>query len=176
MNDSLIPHHMRGLLFAMKQIERREAARVEALKLRQSAPAGLIYFDQALAGLLERRANASAEALRKRLADAVFAGRLVARSARDDFAIMPGTKFDEDDCLVSIDSLRELTGQDLTPQHAKGKRWTDDEVAELAAYKNQHGTKKAAKHFSISEALVRKKCNSGQPAPKALEGRIHRIR
>lgn len=36
-----------------------------------------------------------------------------------------------------------------------GKRWTDERLAGLAAYRAEHGTKKAAKHFGISESRVR---------------------
>lgn len=36
------------------------------------------------------------------------------------------------------------------------KRWTDEALAELAAYREKHKTKKAAEHFGISESLVRR--------------------
>ena len=42
------------------------------------------------------------------------------------------------------------------PEQPATKRWTDKALAELKAYRAKHGTKKAAEHFDISEALVRR--------------------
>lgn len=46
------------------------------------------------------------------------------------------------------------------------KRWTPEAIAELAAYRATHGTKKAAEHFGVSEAFVRKLLPSKTPPPK----------
>jgi hypothetical protein len=40
---------------------------------------------------------------------------------------------------------------------SKGKPWTDERLKEVAAYRQDHGTLAAAKHFGISTALIREK-------------------
>ena len=58
-----------------------------------------------------------------------------------------------------------------------GKKWTDERLDELRRYRTQHGTKRAAEHFGISEARVRELLPSGKK-PKAthFEGLIHRMK
>lgn len=46
------------------------------------------------------------------------------------------------------------TPETTTPA-AVDVRWTDEELAKLAAYRKEHGTKKAADHFNISTTRVR---------------------
>ncbi len=59
---------------------------------------------------------------------------------------------------------------------ASGKRWTPEHLDELRRYRTQHGTKKAAAHFGISEARVRGLLPSEKPKATPFEGLIHRMR
>lgn len=52
---------------------------------------------------------------------------------------------------------RQIKGDDASSKKGRGTevRWTDEELGNLKAYRAEHGTKKAAERFSISEARVR---------------------
>lgn len=55
-----------------------------------------------------------------------------------------------------------------TPDKRPGEvRWTDDEKERLRVYREKHGTKKAAEHFQISSAMVRRLLPQQAPIPTA---------
>lgn len=49
-----------------------------------------------------------------------------------------------------------------------GKRWTDDFKAEVRAYRDEHGLKKTAQHFGVSQATISKHIPTGKKKPKPL--------
>jgi len=49
-----------------------------------------------------------------------------------------------------------------------GKKWTDEELAELRAFRDEHGTKATAQKFGISEARVRQLLPAEKPAANWL--------
>jgi hypothetical protein len=49
---------------------------------------------------------------------------------------------------------------------SKGKLWTDERLKEVAVYRQKHGTQKAAQHFGISTALIRKKLPGENPTKR----------
>jgi hypothetical protein len=57
--------------------------------------------------------------------------------------------------------------------HARGRKatgrreWTDEELAELRAFRDEHGTKAAAKKFGISEARIRQLLPTEKPPRKS---------
>jgi hypothetical protein len=58
------------------------------------------------------------------------------------------------------------TTEQPTPPQASvgtGKRWTDEKLSELAAYRDRHGAKAAAAHFGISTGRIRQLL-PGKPA------------
>ena len=57
-----------------------------------------------------------------------------------------------------------------------GKVWTPEKLAELRAYRDEHGTKKAAEHFRISGARVRELLPSDKPKQKGYSAFTHRPR
>ena len=59
--------------------------------------------------------------------------------------------------------------------NAPGKVWTPERLAEVKAYREKHGTKKAAEHFNISTSLIRQKLPSAKPKPKGYSAFTHRI-
>lgn len=59
---------------------------------------------------------------------------------------------------------------------ARGTSWTPERLAELKAYRERKGTKAAALHFGISEALIRKKLPGKKSAPGGFSGFKHLIK
>jgi hypothetical protein len=57
---------------------------------------------------------------------------------------------------VAIGSMRET-----------GQPWTDTQLAELTAYRKQHGTKAAAAHFGIGESRIRQLLPREKTVPSA---------
>ena len=63
-----------------------------------------------------------------------------------------------------------------SPPPVTPKRWTEEHLEQLGAYRKAHGTKKAAEHFGVSEARVRQLLPSDKPQPKgyfATQRRFH---
>jgi hypothetical protein len=59
---------------------------------------------------------------------------------------------------------------------ATGKTWTPERLAEVKAYRERNGTKAAASHFGISEALIRRKLPSTPPRPVGHSVFTHHIK
>ncbi len=57
-----------------------------------------------------------------------------------------------------------------------GKVWTPEKLAEVQAYREKYGTKKAAEHFKVSASLIRQKLPSKKPQPKGYSAFTHRIK
>ena len=57
---------------------------------------------------------------------------------------------------------------------SNGKVWTPEKLAELRAYRDKQGTKKAAEHFGISGARIRKLLPSDKPKQKGYSAFTHR--
>jgi len=49
------------------------------------------------------------------------------------------------------------------------ERWTDEALAELRAYRDEHGTRAAAERFGISESRIRQLLPAEKPAAGWLE-------
>lgn len=60
----------------------------------------------------------------------------------------------------------ENTAGQLDGSVSNGKKWTPEKLAEVAAFREKHGTKKAAEHFNVSEQLIRQKLPRKKPQPK----------
>lgn len=54
-----------------------------------------------------------------------------------------------------------------------GKVWTPEKLAEMKAYREKHGTKKAAVHYQVSESRIRKLLPSDKPKPKGYSVFMH---
>ncbi len=67
-------------------------------------------------------------------------------------------------------------GHALPPatRHRPGERWTPEQLAELRAYRTEHGTAKAAEAFDITAARVRTLLPSEKPPPKGYSAFNHR--
>lgn len=46
------------------------------------------------------------------------------------------------------------------------KVWTPEKLAEVRAYREKHGTKKAAQHYGVSEQRIRKLLPGNKPKAK----------
>lgn len=57
-----------------------------------------------------------------------------------------------------------------------GKVWTPEKLAEVQAYREKYGTKKAAEHFKVSASLIRQKLPRKKPQPKGYSAFTHRIK
>lgn len=55
-----------------------------------------------------------------------------------------------------------------------GKRWTPQKLAELKAYRESNGTKKAAEHFGISQARIRHLLPGDKPKEKGYSAFTYR--
>ncbi len=55
----------------------------------------------------------------------------------------------------------------------RGKRWTLEELAEMKAYRTQHGTKATAAHYGISASLVRQKLPGDKQKSKGYSVYTH---
>lgn len=85
--------------------------------------------------------------------------------------------------LVAVDDLRQFVfgcGLDVSIEQSAdsaqptGKEWTDEKLAEAAAYRAAHGTKKTAEHYEISEQRIRKLLPGKKPAQKGYSAFTHR--
>lgn len=56
------------------------------------------------------------------------------------------------------------------------KVWTTEKLAELSAYREAHGIKKAAEHYQISEQRIRQLLPKGKPYPKGYSAFTHRMK
>lgn len=86
-------------------------------------------------------------------ADGLVDGRL-----RPDAAVQRALAFGVNlpAALQSLLPQAEVHAETVAGSGSEGpRRWTPDELAKLRAYRKEHGTKKAAQHFDISEARVR---------------------
>jgi hypothetical protein len=54
-------------------------------------------------------------------------------------------------------NLAAIPAREIKPNTGTAKRWTDEKLEELKAYRSKHGTKKTAEYFGISDGLVRQK-------------------
>ena len=70
----------------------------------------------------------------------------------------------------------DSTAGPLDGSVSNGKKWTPEKLAEVAAYRKEHGTKKAAEHFKVSEQLIRQKLPSAKPKPKGYSAFTHRTK
>jgi hypothetical protein len=59
--------------------------------------------------------------------------------------------------LRALAPIGQLQGELSPPFHIKGERWTEDHLAALVAYRNTHTEEDTAKHYGISQQLVRRK-------------------
>lgn len=55
----------------------------------------------------------------------------------------------------------------------RGKRWTPESLAEMKAYRTQHGTKATAAHYGISASLVRQKLPGDKQKAKGYSVYTH---
>lgn len=91
--------------------------------------------------------------------------------AKDFNTWLEGAEFQEPYRLQ--DEIEPVTAS-ADPVHAAmdpatagtSKVWTDERLEQLRAYRETHGTKKAAKHFRISTSRVRALLPGNKPAPK----------
>ena len=80
----------------------------------------------------------------------------------------------------------EATGQSAEPTAAEpvlavpakgtGKIWDADRLAKLNAYREQHGTKKAAEHFGVTTSRVRALLPTDKTATKGYSAFTHRLK
>ena len=98
-------------------------------------PSEAIAAEQKLAGLRAKR-----DGILSRLSDA----------GQDQ----PQATFSQSQAASNSDSdnVEQVEHEQLVPNT---KRWTDEALAELEAYRKKHGTKNAGEHFGISAARVR---------------------
>ncbi len=62
----------------------------------------------------------------------------------------------------------------IPPGKGTPKKWTGERLEELRAFRDQHGTKKAAHHFGVTGARVRQLLPTGKSAPKGHSVFTHR--
>ncbi|SEQ33483.1 hypothetical protein [Giesbergeria anulus] len=67
--------------------------------------------------------------------------------------------------LLALAAPAGVADESMLPASAQ-KRWTPQARAELAAYRQEHGTKKAALHFGVTEQRIRQLLPSKEPRPK----------
>ena len=68
------------------------------------------------------------------------------------------------------------TNSHLDTERKKGEPWTHETLAELAGYRNNHGTKAAAQRFKITEARVRALLPTAESPPKGHSVFTHRMK
>ena len=74
-------------------------------------------------------------------------------------SLIPKTLFEaslEPDLLCPENGMKSMPLEiEVKPLEGTSKKWTPEILKQLAAYRDEHGTKAAAKHFRISNARVR---------------------
>jgi hypothetical protein len=70
----------------------------------------------------------------------------------------------------------DSTAGPLDGRVSNGKKWTPEKLAEVAAYRKEYGTKKAAEHFKVSGQLIRQKLPTAKPKQKGCSVFTHRTK
>lgn len=163
---------------------RLDAEELEAHKrgrLAEQAATGWYYLDEAAADITHQRGldESFAESLLKRMKDAVTERLLEACDAVHKLPVPKGTP----GCITQM-VRREIVNKWLAntpagylweakkevpaaPQEASaGKVWTEERKAEARAYRAQHGLKKTAEHYNVSQATISKHLPAGKAKTK----------
>lgn len=77
---------------------------------------------------------------------------------------------------TDVRGLAATPAEDVAPAGQPRRRWTPELLAELAAYREQHGTKAAGVRFGISRSRVRALQPRDKPRPSQFPGVVHRAR
>lgn len=59
---------------------------------------------------------------------------------------------------------------------SNGKKWTHEKLAEVAAYRKEHGTKKTAAHYQVTEQRIRQLLPGDRTKPKGYSAFTHHIK
>ncbi len=117
-------------------------------------------LDEIALGELEKRGTAAAELVRRFLTGDTDAPEATAQQG------VPKRNEVESAC-ANVETVNSALSNIV---------WTPKRLAEVAAFRERHGTRKAAQHFGVSEQLIRRKLPKKPSPPRGYSVFVHRTK